>query len=83
MTRKTEIEQALANLSAAAQEYANCVEKYDLNFESAPEYLQEADDYAYEIQTFVEDEIQNLEEVMKVNKKNGVVVQLHTFKEII
>lgn len=77
--KKTEIEQALANLTAAALEFANCVEKYDLEFESAPEFLQDADDFAYEIQTFTEDEIQSLENIVKdENQKMGVVVKLHT-----
>lgn len=77
-SRKVEIEQALAKLSAAAQEFANCVEKYDLTFTSSPEYLEDADDFAYEIQTFVEDELQELEENKRDGKAMGKLIQLHT-----
>ncbi|HLO11531.1 MAG TPA: hypothetical protein VK190_04680 [Pseudoneobacillus sp.] len=52
------IKEALALLNAAAQELSNVLDEtgYQLS-ESAPEFLINTDDFAYEIMTFVEDEL--------------------------
>jgi oxalate decarboxylase/phosphoglucose isomerase-like protein (cupin superfamily) len=55
------IEIALRKLAAAAQELSNVIEDHDHELsDAAPQYLQDADDFAYDITTFVEDEISSL-----------------------
>lgn len=52
------IEAALKQFAAAAQELANIIEAtgYQLS-NSAPAYMQDIDDFTYEITSFVDDEI--------------------------
>lgn len=54
--------EAMKKLRAAALEYANAVDEEDFKSEFAPEFLQDADDFAYEINSFVDDELEGLEQ---------------------
>lgn len=62
MTNEQKLELALNTLKNAALAYANIIDEMEYNPQSAPTFLQDADDFAYDIQTFVEDEIENLKE---------------------
>jgi hypothetical protein len=60
--RKAKLEAALKHLAEAATEYANVLDELGYEATHAPEYMEDADDFAYEIQSFVEDEIETLNE---------------------
>lgn len=59
----SQVEAALNALKIAAMELSNAIDNSDYKLEAAPSYLQDADDFAYEIQTFVEDELELLNKV--------------------
>lgn len=56
----TQVQAALNAFKIAAMELANVLENSDYKLTAAPTYLQDADDFAYEVQTFVEDELETL-----------------------
>jgi hypothetical protein len=54
---------ALAKFNEAAQELAAALEQSGYKLETAPEYLEDVEDFAYDILTMTEDELEALEEV--------------------
>lgn len=59
--QKKKIEETLSKLSEVAQELANVIEDTDYKLSgAAPTYLSDTEDFAYEIVTFVEDELTEL-----------------------
>lgn len=59
--QSAKIEAALKSLSVAAQELSNVLDEtgYTLS-KSAPDYMTDVDDFAYEIMSFVKDEVEEL-----------------------
>jgi hypothetical protein len=60
-SNKGQIIEALKKLQLAALELSNVIDETGYKFEGAPEYLQDTDDFAYDITSFVEDEVSELE----------------------
>lgn len=61
-SQSEKVKKALEKLRDAALELANIVEEEEYEFKNAPEYLEDPDDFAYDLQSFVEDEIESLTE---------------------
>lgn len=57
------VQAALNALKIAAMELSNVIDNSGYELKAAPKYLQDADDFAYEIQTFVEDELELINKV--------------------
>jgi hypothetical protein len=60
------VETALREFAAASQHLANVIDETGYEFQSAPDHMQEMDDFAYETTTFVEDEIQSFKKDTKL-----------------
>lgn len=77
--RKAKVEAALKQLVEAALEYANVLDETGYEAKHAPEYMEDADDFAYDIQSFVQDEMENISSnvVVEVDfNKNSNVIEL-------
>jgi hypothetical protein len=60
MTNSEKIQKALIQLKVAAMELANIIDETEYDLQNAPEFLEDADDFAFDIISFVEDEIEDL-----------------------
>ena len=56
------ISRALSLLNEAAQELSAALEDGEYDLETAPDYLEDPSDFAYDIMTMVEDELEILKE---------------------
>jgi hypothetical protein len=56
------LEAALKAFASVALELSNVLDETGYELTSCPDFLSDADDFAYEISSFVEDEIENINE---------------------
>lgn len=67
------IAKALAQFNEAAQELAAALEQSGYELETAPEYMEDIEEFAYDILTMVEDELEELDQV-EVSAESGELV---------
>lgn len=60
MTKNEKLEQALIAFKVAAMELSNILDETGYELQNAPEYMEDVDDFSYDIITFVEDEISDI-----------------------
>lgn len=70
-----QIKAALAQLNEAVQNLANILDENECSLSAtAPEYMADMDDFAYEIASFVEDEIIELDEEEILNEQQHAAI---------
>jgi cytochrome c556 len=70
-----QLKAALAQLNEAVQNLANFLDENDLSLSAAaPEYMADMDDFAYEVASFVEDEIIELDQEENVNEQQHAAI---------